>query len=78
CCGVAGNFGFERQHYDTSMAVAEQALIPALSAAPDAVVLTDGYSCHMQVRQIKGTPTDDASLHLSQILDPEPRRIDPR
>ncbi|MGB7363080.1 MAG: FAD-binding and (Fe-S)-binding domain-containing protein, partial [Rhodococcus sp. (in: high G+C Gram-positive bacteria)] len=42
CCGVAGNFGFERQHYDTSMAVAEQALIPALSAAPDAVVLTDG------------------------------------
>lgn len=76
CCGVAGNFGFEREHFDVSMAVAEQALAPALRADPRAVVLTDGFSCHMQARQLTGTPAPTASLHLAQILDPrlEPRR----
>nr|WP_232375481.1 FAD-binding and (Fe-S)-binding domain-containing protein [Mycolicibacterium baixiangningiae] len=73
CCGVAGNFGFERQHYDVSMAVAEQALAPALRADPTAVVLTDGFSCHMQARQLTDTPAPSASLHLAQILDPTPR-----
>ncbi|MFS0896986.1 FAD-binding and (Fe-S)-binding domain-containing protein [Mycolicibacterium litorale] len=73
CCGVAGNFGFERQHYDVSMAVAEQALAPALRADPGAVVLTDGFSCHMQVRQLTDTPSPSASLHLAQILDPRSR-----
>lgn len=68
CCGVAGNFGFERQHYDVSMAVAKLALAPALRADPEAVVLTDGFSCHMQARQL--APTAHASLHLAQILDP--------
>lgn len=70
CCGVAGNFGFERQHYDISMAVAEQALAPALRADPGAVVLTDGFSCHMQARQLTDTAAPTASLHLAQILDP--------
>ncbi|OAN38980.1 FAD-binding and (Fe-S)-binding domain-containing protein [Mycolicibacterium iranicum] len=73
CCGVAGNFGFERQHFDVSMAVAEQALAPALRADPDAVVLTDGFSCHMQARQLTGDPAPSASSHLAQILDPRPR-----
>ncbi|MCG7596774.1 FAD-binding and (Fe-S)-binding domain-containing protein [Mycobacterium sp. PSTR-4-N] len=70
CCGVAGNFGFERRHYDVSMAVAELALAPALRADPDAVVLTDGFSCHMQARQLANAPTTRSSLHLAQILDP--------
>ncbi|MGV9802108.1 FAD-binding and (Fe-S)-binding domain-containing protein [Mycobacterium sp. NPDC003449] len=73
CCGVAGNFGFERQHYDVSMAVAEQALAPALRADPTAAVLTDGFSCHMQARQLTDNPTPSASSHLAQILDPGPR-----
>jgi FAD/FMN-containing dehydrogenase/Fe-S oxidoreductase len=74
CCGVAGNFGFERQHYDVSMAVAEQALAPALRADPTAVVLTDGFSCHMQARQLTDNPAPSASLHLAQILDPRTRQ----
>jgi FAD/FMN-containing dehydrogenase/Fe-S oxidoreductase len=78
CCGVAGNFGFERQHYDVSMAVAEQALAPALRADPDAVVLTDGFSCHMQVRQLTDNSAPSASLHLAQILDPRIRQEFPR
>ncbi|MFC7672834.1 FAD-binding and (Fe-S)-binding domain-containing protein [Mycolicibacterium sp. GCM10028919] len=74
CCGVAGNFGFEREHYDVSMAVAEQALAPALRADPDAVVLTDGFSCHMQARQLTDDHAPSASLHLAQILDPASRQ----
>ena len=71
CCGVAGNFGFESRHYELSMDVAEQALAPALRATePDTPVLTDGFSCHMQVRQLTGDSGDDASVHLAQILDP--------
>jgi Fe-S oxidoreductase len=70
CCGVAGNFGFEADHYELSMQVAEQALVPALRDSPeDAVVLTDGFSCHMQVRQLD---PDRSSRHLAQLLDPAP------
>ena len=71
CCGVAGNFGFERNHYETSMAVAEQALGPALRAFPQTTVLTDGFSCHMQVRQLTDRPEPGVSVHLAQILDPQ-------
>jgi FAD/FMN-containing dehydrogenase/Fe-S oxidoreductase len=70
CCGVAGNFGFEDEHYDVSMQVAEQALAPALRATPDeAAVLTDGFSCHMQVRQLAPSRS---SMHLAELLDPGP------
>ncbi|KUI34611.1 FAD-binding and (Fe-S)-binding domain-containing protein [Mycobacterium sp. GA-2829] len=68
CCGVAGNFGFEKDHYEVSMKVAEQALAPALrDTSAGAAVLTDGFSCHMQVRQLDAERT---SLHLAQLLDP--------
>ncbi|WP_457972371.1 FAD-binding and (Fe-S)-binding domain-containing protein [Arthrobacter sp. D1-17] len=68
CCGVAGNFGFEKEHFDVSMLVAEQSLAPALrETEADSVVLTDGFSCAMQVRQL-----DDSKpgRHLAQLLDP--------
>ena len=68
---MAGNFGFERNHYETSMAVAEQALGPALRAFPQTTVLTDGFSCHMQVRQLTDRPEPGVSVHLAQILDPQ-------
>ena len=46
CCGLAGNFGVEKGHYDVSVAVAEHTLLPAVRAAgEDAVVLADGFSC---------------------------------
>jgi Fe-S oxidoreductase len=72
CCGVAGNFGFEHQHFDVSMAVGEQSLAPALRNTPDGTpVLTDGFSCHMQVRQILDRHSDAASLHLAELIDPQ-------
>ncbi len=52
CCGLAGNFGFERGHYAVSMACAERVLLPAVRAAePDVAVLADGFSCRTQLRQ---------------------------
>jgi FAD/FMN-containing dehydrogenase/Fe-S oxidoreductase len=70
CCGVAGNFGFEANHYDISMKVAEQALAPALEkTAAETPVLADGFSCAMQVKQLE---PDRKSLHLAELLDPRP------
>ena len=65
CCGLAGNFGVERGHYDVSVAVAQTALLPAVrDAAPGAVVLADGFSCRTQLDQLASIP----SLHLAQLL----------
>ena len=65
CCGLAGNFGMERGHYDVSQAVAETALLPAVrQAADDAVVLADGFSCRTQLEQLGQV----RGLHLAQLL----------
>jgi FAD/FMN-containing dehydrogenase/Fe-S oxidoreductase len=65
CCGLAGNFGVEIGHYEVSVAVAEQHLLPALDAAPEAVVLADGFSCRTQVADLRDRP----AVHLAQLLD---------
>jgi Fe-S oxidoreductase len=64
CCGLAGNFGMERGHYDVSAAVAEHALLPALRGAPDAVFLADGFSCRTQADQM----ADRRGIHLAELL----------
>jgi Fe-S oxidoreductase/FAD/FMN-containing dehydrogenase len=68
CCGLAGNFGVERGHYDVSVAVAETALLPAVRAAraanADAAVLADGFSCRTQLDQLAGIP----GRHLAEVL----------
>jgi FAD/FMN-containing dehydrogenase/Fe-S oxidoreductase len=64
CCGLAGNFGFERGHYDVSVACAEQQLLPAIrAAAPDTAVHADGFSCRTQIRQL----TDSEPVHLATL-----------
>ncbi|MFI7482651.1 FAD-binding and (Fe-S)-binding domain-containing protein [Kocuria sp. M1R5S2] len=65
CCGLAGNWGFEPGHYEVSQTLAERELFPAIrAAAPDTIVLADGFSCRTQIAQ--GTGTD--GVHLAQIL----------
>ncbi|MDI9893675.1 FAD-linked oxidase C-terminal domain-containing protein [Rhodococcus sp. IEGM 1381] len=65
CCGLAGNFGVEKGHYEVSLAVAEQQLLPAVSAADaDTVILADGYSCRTQLADL----TDRRGEHLAQLL----------
>jgi glycerol-3-phosphate dehydrogenase subunit C len=50
CCGMAGNFGLEAEHYPLAQQMAEQALLPALRAAPNATVIANGFSCREQIR----------------------------
>ena len=52
---MAGNFGMEQGHYETSVAVAENALLPALRDAPEgSVFLADGFSCRTQANDLAG------------------------
>jgi len=68
CCGLAGNFGFEREHYDVSMRVADQALKPALEhEAARVAIAADGFSCQTQITHLN--PDGNAApTHLAQLL----------
>ena len=66
CCGLAGNFGFERGHYDVSVACAEHGLWPAVrNADPATAVLADGFSCRTQ---IEAGHLGREGIHLAQLL----------
>ncbi|MBY8858909.1 FAD-binding oxidoreductase [Nocardia sp. CA2R105] len=64
CCGLAGNFGMQYGHYDISVAVAENGLLPALRKDVDAEFLADGFSCRTQADQL----ADRSAIHLAQFL----------
>jgi FAD/FMN-containing dehydrogenase/Fe-S oxidoreductase len=71
CCGLAGNFGFERGHYGVSQAVAADRLYPALLAAPPgAVLLADGFSCRTQIAQGTGRQARHLAELLADLLPP--------
>lgn len=69
CCGLAGNFGVEKGHYEVSVAVAEHDLLPAVAAHPDALVLADGFSCRTQLAELAGKP----AITLAELLAGSPR-----
>ncbi|MFI6575044.1 FAD-binding and (Fe-S)-binding domain-containing protein [Nocardiopsis sp. NPDC050513] len=54
CCGMAGSFGFETEHYDLSLKIGGQRLFPAIEAAPEAAVCATGVSCRQQIAQGTG------------------------
>lgn len=65
CCGLAGNFGVEKGHYEVSVQVAEQQLLPAVRAATEGtIVLADGFSCRTQLDDLMGVE----AIHLAQLL----------
>jgi FAD/FMN-containing dehydrogenase/Fe-S oxidoreductase len=64
CCGLAGNFGVEKGHYEVSVAVAETHLLPAVRSQPRAVVLADGMSCRVQLDDLADVPT----MHLAELF----------
>ncbi|MFC4886903.1 FAD-binding and (Fe-S)-binding domain-containing protein [Streptomyces beijiangensis] len=65
CCGLAGNFGFERGHYEVSVACAEEQLLPSVREAGEgAAVLADGFSCRTQLEQLGGV----RGRHLAEVL----------
>jgi FAD/FMN-containing dehydrogenase/Fe-S oxidoreductase len=66
CCGLAGNFGFERGHYQVSRAAGERVLLPRVRDADRrAVVLADGFSCRTQIEQ---GDTGRTAVHLAELL----------
>lgn len=70
CCGLAGNFGFEKGHYEVSKTCAEEQLLPAVRAAtPDTLLLADGFSCRTQLEQLAGRKGRHLAEALAEALD---------
>ncbi len=64
CCGMAGSFGYEKEHYDVSLAVGGRRLFPAVEKNPDAIVVAPGVSCRQQVEHATGR----RPLHPAEAL----------
>jgi FAD/FMN-containing dehydrogenase/Fe-S oxidoreductase len=64
CCGMAGSFGYEAQHQAVSQQMAELSLLPAVRAAPSALVVADGTSCRHQIAH----GAQRAALHVARVL----------
>ena len=66
CCGMAGGWGYEPDHYEVSMACGERVLLPKVrEASPETLVVADGFSCRSQIEQ---THTGREALHVAQVL----------
>lgn len=69
CCGMAGSFGYAREHYEVSRAIGERKLFPAVrSAGPDAVIVATGTSCRHQVQEFTGTQAVHPAVLLRSLL----------
>jgi Fe-S oxidoreductase len=67
CCGLAGNFGFEKGHLEVSKACAERVLLPRVrEAGPDTAVLADGFSCRTQLHELDSGGRE--GVHLAELL----------
>src|SRR6267154_841216 len=67
CCGMAGAFGYGREHYEVSKAIGARVLIPALEAAPpDTIIVADGFSCRSQIRHFCPSRRP---MHLAEVLN---------
>ena len=70
CCGMAGSFGYEAEHYATSMAMAEAALLPAVrAAAADTIVVASGTSCRHQIADGTRGAGARTAVHPIRVLD---------
>ena len=65
CCGMAGSFGYEEEHYDISIAMAERSLAPTIRAAPeDTIIVAAGTSCRAQIMDTTGRH----ALHPAEVM----------
>ncbi|HEX6528817.1 MAG TPA: FAD-linked oxidase C-terminal domain-containing protein [Burkholderiales bacterium] len=65
CCGMAGSFGYEAEHYDVSMKMAELSLLPAVRNSSQALLVADGTSCRHQIADGTGRQ----ALHVARLLE---------
>ena len=70
CCGMAGAFGYEREHYDISMRMGERRLFPAVRAASERVVVAPGTSCREQIKDGTGRRAIHPAEYLADRLEP--------
>jgi FAD/FMN-containing dehydrogenase/Fe-S oxidoreductase len=71
CCGMAGAFGYQTEHYETSMAMAELRLLPAVRAAhPSTVIVADGTSCRAQIADGSGRNAVHAAIVMAEAIGP--------
>jgi Fe-S oxidoreductase len=66
CCGMSGSFGYRPEQTAASRRIAALGVLPALRAAPDAVVVANGFSCREQIETLAHRP----ALHLAELLAP--------
>jgi Fe-S oxidoreductase len=65
CCGLAGSFGYEKEHYSMSMAIAERQLFPTIRSLPtSATIIANGLSCRSQIHH----GCEHQPLHLAELL----------
>ena len=65
CCGMAGSFGYEAEHYELSMQMGERRLLPAVrETPPETIIATAGVSCRQQIAHGSGR----TALHPAQVL----------
>jgi Fe-S oxidoreductase len=70
CCGMAGSFGFEKEHYDISVTLGNRRLAPAVKAAPDdSEVVAPGISCRQQIQHLTGRRAKHPAEVLRESLD---------
>jgi Fe-S oxidoreductase len=70
CCGMAGSFGYDAEHFAVSMRMAELSLLPALRAAPtDAIVVANGTSCRHQISDGTRATTPREPVHVARVLE---------
>ncbi|MGB3430051.1 MAG: FAD-linked oxidase C-terminal domain-containing protein, partial [Burkholderiaceae bacterium] len=70
CCGMAGSFGYEAEHYDVSMKMAELSLLPAVRAAgADTLIVADGTSCRHQIADGTRASGRREALHVVRVLE---------
>ena len=75
CCGMAGSFGYTRDHYDVSLAIAERKLLPAARAmTPGSVLVAAGTSCRHQVADFAGVTAMHPAVLLRSLLHPSPEK----
>ena len=65
CCGMAGSFGYEAEHYEISLQMAELSLLPGVRAAKtDTLIVADGTSCRHQIQDGAGRD----AMHVARVL----------
>ena len=69
CCGMAGSFGYEAEHYDVSMRMAELTLLPAVRQAdPSTIIVADGTSCRHQIADGTRASGRREAVHAVRVL----------